>query len=749
MAKAKRRTRGAAQAPQEEAVALCASAHAHEVLQLVLPLLPVAHRLRATAVCRVWRDAGAAASVWADLDFCGGGAAVDTPALLALCRRAGTALRSLHLDADAAARTLSAASVMYALRAGGAEACCGLQRLSLPAPDHEHFGYDAGVIDPLLLLPAQAEALAAACPALRHAACGVVCASDAEAARAANALPGPLTLCFVRSWRDAPDDADEGDEDEDATPAPAHWRAPSVAGMLLLGGRGGVEVAGRPTEEAVLRLAAALQEAPGGALRQLDVLSPHLGDAGAQALAAALRADGCSLRSLHVQAPRLRDAGGAALARALHDNTSLRSLRLRGAAPHLARATGAAVAAALRANNTLLSLDLEGAFGDATMVALGDALRDNGALTALSLENTDDGLGVEGAQALAAALLPGSRSRLATLRVSVGRHARSAALAALCTAAAAPGGALALTSLRVERVGGGAGVQLTETHWLDSLCAMLRANSTLRTLLVPGLFKTDGSLTALAGALRDNRTLRALDISHAGCAGCVDSGGAALAAALRDDGSGAAASLTSLDMSGLRVGKAGSLALCGMLRDNTALRVLRLPRALLGEVHKKGAFATVQPLCAALRVNATLRELAFSCDSGMRDTIALGRALEHNVALTVLDVDIATLGSGGAAALATGLRAHARLRSLCLGMYRLHGSDLRVLAGALSGTRTLTRIGLNIFHLVPAATALGSAVRANACASLVTLELHTTREDLREDCAASMAGRQPFDAVLL
>jgi hypothetical protein len=301
----------------------------------------------------------------------------------------------------------------------------------------------------------------------------------------------------------------------------------------------------------------------------------------------------------------------------------------------------------------------------------------------------------------------------------------------------------------VEHAGGGAGVQLTKTHWLDSLCAMLRANSMLRTLTLPGLFKTDGSLTALAGALRDNRTLRALDISHAAGAGCVDSGGAALAAALRDDGSGAAVSLTSLDMSGLRVGKAGSLALCGMLRDSTALRVLRLPRALLGEVRCNGAFATVQPLCAALRVNATLRELSFCCDSWLHDTIALGRALQHNVALTALEMDNATLGSGGAAALATGLRAHARLRSLCLRMRALDGSDRRVLAGALSSTRTLTHIGLDIFNLGSVATVLGSAVRANACASLVTLQLHTTREDLREHCAASMAGRQPFDAVLL
>jgi hypothetical protein len=597
----------------------------------------------------------------------------------------------------------------------------------------------------------------------------VVCDSDADAAAAAAALPGPLTLCFTHSWCDgAPDDTD-ADADADANvppPAPAHWGAPSVAGMLLLHGGDDdndddLPMEGRPTEAAVLRLAAALQQ--GGALQQLDVFSAEVFDAGAEALAAALRAHTCTLRSLHVNAPDLSDAGSAALAAALAANASLRSLRLRGA-ESLSRATGNAVAAALRANATLTTLELEGVFDDATMVALGAAIRDNGALTALSLTNASAALGVAGAEALAEALRPGARCRLVTLSLSVCYHARRAALAALCDAAAAAGGAPALACLSVAAtVGNGdddapaAAQQMPAgTRWLDSLCALLRANGALHTLRLTGMFTHDATLIALAGALRDNNTLRTLDISDWDDTRRKNAGVAALAAALRDDGSGAAASLTSLDLSGLRVGEAGSRALCAMLRDNATLRVLHAPRVPARD-EGAAAFGAVEPLCAALRVNATLRQLSFGTDGWPRSTHAVGRALEHNRALTALEVENMALGAGGAAALATGLRRNTRLRELrCLTMRQLDGTDLVVLAGALARTRTLARLAIEEGNApqglyAEAAAALGRAVRANDCASaLVALQLpHSDLGSMRRLCAGAMAGRQPFETVLL
>jgi hypothetical protein len=764
---AKRRARAAAQAPaEEEDVSLYASARAHEVLALVLPLLPVAQRVRSMAVCKAWRDAGAAgASIWADLEFRGGGAPVDTASLTALCARAGAALRGLHLDVDAAVHTLSAAAVLHAL-SSAAGACSGLQRLTLPAPDNTDCEYEAAKVEPLMLTPAQAAAFAAACPQLREAACTVLCASDADADAAAAALPGPLTLCFTHSWCDgAPDDTD-ADADADADPPPpAYWGAPSVAGMLLLHGGDddnddGVPMEGRPTEAAVLRLAAALQQ--GGALQQLDVFSAELFDAGAEALAAALRAHTCTLRSLHVNAPDLSDAGSAALAAALAANTSLRSLRLRGA-ESLSRATGNAVAAALRANATLTTLELEGVFDDATMVALGAAIRDNGALMALSVTNASAALGVAGAEALAAALRPGARCRLVTLSLSVCHHARRAALAALCDAAVAAGGAPALECLSVAAtVGNGdddpaAAQQLPAgARWLDSLCALLRANGALHTLRLTGMFTHDATLIALAGALRDNNTLRTLDISDWDDTQRKNAGVAALAAALRDEGSGAAASLTSLDLSGLRVGEAGSRALCAMLRDNATLRVLHAPRVPSRD-EDAASFGAVEPLCAALRVNATLRQLSFGTDGWPRSTHAVGRALQHNRALTALEVENVALGAGGAAALATGLRRNTRLRELrCLAMRQLDGSDLVVLAGALARTRTLARLAIEEGSApqglyAEAAEALGRAVRANDCASaLVALQLpHSDTGRMRRLCARAMAGRQPFETVLL
>jgi hypothetical protein len=753
---AKRKRVAAAEAAPEEppdaAAAPFASARAHEVIALVLPLLPVAPRVRCLAVCRAWRDAAAAPSVWTELDFREGDTvsfsrpSIDTLSLVALCRRAGAALRALHLDHEASMFTLSAASVLWALQTAGA--CAGLQRLTLPAPDNEYFEYDACKADQLMLTPAQAVALKAACPALRETACGVLCESDADAACAAAALPGPLMLCFARSWCDrVPSGAGP-----DAV-APAHWLAPSVAGMLLIGTSGGV-VAGRPTAAEVARLAGALRTAPAGSLmRHLDVLSDDAEEAGVEALAAFLRSETSALQALFLRMPLMTDASGASLMSALASNASLRNLRLRGPVL-LGAATATALCAALGQNTTLQVLELEAALDDAAMASLGRAISESSTLKEACLMNLHPGLGTLGLETLAAALRPDARCRLKFFKITVCRRAHGAAVALLCAAAAEPGAAPALKSLHVECAGStfaGAPQLSASTRWLESVCAMLRSNATVQELTIQDLFDSDAAFTALAGALQQNSTLRELSLcSWAEHVPPVDRGMVALADALTPP-SRAASSLELLDLLNVRVGQAGSRALCNMLRRNTALRVLCTPRAsqIGGHNVNDDAFATVAPLCAALRVNRTLMQLSFSTDETVEATIALGRALEHNTSLEWLDVGGVSLGNGGAAALAAGLRRNTRLRDFVLRVKHLGRSELAVLAGALSRTRTLARLDLDDTSgvLQPAtAQALGRAVRANDCASaLVALKLHSNRDD----CAAAAAGRLPFETVIL
>jgi hypothetical protein len=155
------------------------------VLSLVLPLLPLDARACAASVRRAWRAASAAPELWTELDFsrCADARAyaVDDTVLAALCVRAGAALRTLRLEGRACAGVVGA-TVLAALRDGG---CAGVRHLFLDAnPDRS-----------MVLTAHLAVQLAAACPLLQHAACGVLCAGVEQAEEAAAALPGPLTLC--------------------------------------------------------------------------------------------------------------------------------------------------------------------------------------------------------------------------------------------------------------------------------------------------------------------------------------------------------------------------------------------------------------------------------------------------------------------------------------------------------------------------------------------------------------------------
>ena len=154
-----------------------------EPLALVMNQLPADARACAACVCPAWRKLAASASL---LHF--NSAAVDvTDALLAaLCVRAGAALRELDLGGRECAR-LTSDGLVCALRVGG---CTGLRRLVLLRPSHR----------PDLRLPLtlkHAQQLAAACPALKHAACYVRCDSVEEADLARTLLPGRLTLAVA------------------------------------------------------------------------------------------------------------------------------------------------------------------------------------------------------------------------------------------------------------------------------------------------------------------------------------------------------------------------------------------------------------------------------------------------------------------------------------------------------------------------------------------------------------------------
>ena len=97
-----------------------------EVLPLLLPLLPLDSRARASCVCRAWRTMFPPPREELSFERCT--ARLDNATLALLCARSGDALRTLCLDAHACTR-IDGSGLVAALRDGG---CVGLLRLDAP-----------------------------------------------------------------------------------------------------------------------------------------------------------------------------------------------------------------------------------------------------------------------------------------------------------------------------------------------------------------------------------------------------------------------------------------------------------------------------------------------------------------------------------------------------------------------------------------------------------------------------------------
>jgi len=316
----------------------------HAILLHTLRMTPQDARARAACVCRTWRDAAADPALFAVLRFDDGCAArLNVASLLRLCARAGAALRELRLEAPLC-DAVTAAAVIAALRAGG---CAGVQRLVLRNGDS--------------LSAEQVQQLAAACPALEHAACGVRCESADDVTTACACLPGPLTL-YVHYQLDA---------------ARAALQLPAQVAE--------VDIWNCTLDAACV---AALREAlrANTTLKTLSCWQTGIDDVGAAALGEALRMN-AALTSLFLFNNNIGDAGAASLGQALRTNATLTSLDLRF--NHVGAPGAAALGEALRTNTSLKTLALTLGYnldiGDAGEAALREALRTNTTLATLLL----------------------------------------------------------------------------------------------------------------------------------------------------------------------------------------------------------------------------------------------------------------------------------------------------------------------------------------------------------------------------
>ena len=326
-------------------------------LSVLLPLLPLDLRARAACVCRAWRAAAARPELWEELDFEGCTARVSGPTLASLCARAGAALRSLHLDWYACRIAVTPAGVLAALRKGG---CTGLRRINVPYVEEEWSEKQ--------ISREMAQQLAAACPLLQHTECTVHCDTPAEAAGAATALPGPLTIYCP--W---------GESESELTQLIKYMRDnTSLTSLKLCNNR--IGVAGATQLAECLRVNASLKILN---LENDIGDAGGIGDAGATQLAESLRFN-ATLTSLILKENNIGVAGATRLAECLRVNATLTNLVLDS--NDIGAAGAAQMAECLRVNATLTSLNLyDSKVGAVGVAQLAQCLRVNSTLTNLDL----------------------------------------------------------------------------------------------------------------------------------------------------------------------------------------------------------------------------------------------------------------------------------------------------------------------------------------------------------------------------
>ena len=440
-----------------------------------------------------------------------------------------------------------------------------------------------------------------------------------------------------------------------------------------------------------------------------------------------------------------------------HENSSIVTLDLAG--PSSSEDTAidkpgiSKLAEALRENGTLTTLVLDNnSIDDAGAQALAEALETNVALTRLRLRGNS--IGDVGMQALVEALVKSlekksARTILCTLQTIAdvletnntlmeldlnGRRIGDAGAQALAEALKTSG-ALKTLSLNSNSIGDAGAQALAEalktngaltTLWLRSnsirdagaqaLAEALKTNGALTTLWLSYNSIGEAGAQALAERLKTNGALKALWLSSNSIG---DAGAQALAEALKTN-----EALTELYLSNNSIGEAGARALAEALKTNGALTTFDLHSNSIGD---DGA----QALAEALKTNGALTELGLSHDSiGDAGAQALAETLKTNEALTELYLSYNSIGDAGAQALADALETNGALKALYLSNNSIDEVGAQALAEALQTNGALTELWLSSNSIGEAgAQALAEALKTNGALTRLDLDNNSIGDD--------------------
>ena len=214
-----------------------------------------------------------------------------------------------------------------------------------------------------------------------------------------------------------------------------------------------------------------------------------------------------------------------------------------------------------------------------------------------------------------------------------------------------------------------------------ALVEMLKEKKTLQQLSIRNNFIGDGGATTLAEILKENKTLQQLDIGDTS----IGNGGATiLAERLKEN-----RTLQKLDIGFNSIGDGGVTALVEMLKENRTLQQLDISSNSIGD---GGATA----LTEMLKVNRTLQQLDISFNSiGDGGAIALAEMLKENMTLQQLKISYSSIGDGGAIALAKMLKENTTLQQLDISNNSIGDGGATALVEMLKENRTLQQLNVS------------------------------------------------------
>ncbi|XP_068699916.1 protein NLRC3-like isoform X2 [Montipora foliosa] len=243
---------------------------------------------------------------------------------------------------------------------------------------------------------------------------------------------------------------------------------------------------------------------------------------------------------------------------------------------------------------------------------------------------------------------------------------------------------------------------------IAALFQALAVNTSLTTLKLSGNRIGDAGATSLSQALAVNTSLTTLYLPDNSIG---DEGATSLSQALAVN-----TSLTALHLRDNYIGDAGATSLSQALAVNTSLTTLKLSGNSIG-------YAGATSLSQALAINTSLTTLHLSSTSIVAESAtSLSQALAVNTSVTTLHLSYNFIGAEGATSLSQALAVNTSLTTLDLVLNFIGDAGATSLSQALAINTSLTTLYLSSNSIgAEGATSLSQALAVNT--SLTTLEL--------------------------